>query len=129
MRFFSGRVSSVESKYDKNKEIYTFVTFDRLDVLAGSYAAPKLTLRFRGGQVDNDVLHVVGSPKFAVDQNVVVFVHGNGRYMVPVVGWTQGVFRIVKDAATGQRVVHDNEGNRVSGVQGSHLIKEEAICR
>jgi hypothetical protein len=117
-------VASIESKYDKDKEIYTFVTFDQVESLSGSYAAPTLTLRFLGGQVGNDFVHVSGSPEFQVGQNVVAFVHGNGRYMVPLVGWTQGVFRVTRDPGTGQQVVSDHEGNRVLALQGDRLIKE-----
>jgi hypothetical protein len=121
----SARVANIESKYDKEKEIFTFVTLDQIETLSGSYAAPTLTLRFRGGEVENDVLHIAGSPKFEPNENVIVFVHGNGRYMVPVVGWTQGVFRISRDAATGREVVTDHERNSVFGIQNGMLMKEQ----
>ena len=121
----SGRVARIESKYSANKEdIYTFVTLDQVETLSGSYAASTLTLRFLGGHVDNDMLHVEGSPNFKQNEKVIVFVHGNGRYMVPVVGWTQGVFRVVPDAATGKEVVSDHEGNRVFGVQNGSILKD-----
>ena len=121
----SGRVARIESKYSANKEdIYTFVTLDQVETLSGSYAAPTLTLRFLGGHVDNDMLHVEGSPNFKQNEKVIVFVHGNGRYIVPVVGWTQGVFRVVPDAATGKGVVSDHEGNRVFGVQNGTILKD-----
>jgi hypothetical protein len=121
----SGRVASVESKYSGDKEIYTFVTLDQVQTLSGSYSAPTLTLRFLGGQVGNDIMHVAGSPAFKVDQNIVAFVHGNGRYMAPIVGWTQGVFRVIRDPGTGQQVISDHEGNRVFRLQGAVLIKEQ----
>jgi hypothetical protein len=120
----SGRVANIESRYSKEKEIYTFVTLDQVSTLSGSYAAPALTLRFRGGQVDNDVLHIIGTPKFEASENVIVFVHGNGRYMVPLVGWTQGVFRISRDSATGREMVTDHERNAVFGIQNGALLKE-----
>jgi hypothetical protein len=120
----SGRVAQVESKYSPEKEIFTFVTLDQLDTVAGSYTGSTLTLRFLGGQIGNDISHVVGSPTFNVDDRVVLFVQGNGRYMVPLVGWTQGVFRVQQDATTGQLAVRDNEGNRVAGVQNGRLVKD-----
>ncbi len=123
----SGRVAQVESKYSPDKEIFTFVTFDQLEVLGGSYTGSSLTLRFLGGKIDNDISQVVGSPTFAVDDKVVLFVHGNGRYMVPLVGWTQGVFRIGEDAATGQLAVRDHEGNRVLGIQNGRLLKQTLV--
>lgn len=121
----SGRVAKIESKFSSNKEdIYTFVTLDRVEALSGSYSAPTLTLRFLGGQVGNEILNVAGSPSFEANQHVVVFVHGNGKYMVPVVGWSQGVFKSVTDAA-GNEVMSDNEGNRVFRLQGNMLVKEQ----
>lgn len=120
----SGRVAKIESQYNKEKDIYTFVTLDQLNVLGGSYNGATLTLRFHGGKVENDILQVEGSPEFEVNQNVVLFVQGNGRAMAPVVGWTQGVFRLVKDSKTGQQVVNDHEGNLVTAVQGGMVIKE-----
>lgn len=123
----AGRVAGIESHYSPDREIYTFVTFDQLDVLGGSYQGSALTLRLSGGQVGNDILRVVGSPRFELNERVVLFVHGNGRYMAPLVGWTQGVFRIVRDPATGREVVHDHEGNRLIRVQAGQVIKEEVV--
>jgi hypothetical protein len=120
----SGRVAQVESKYGPDKEIFTFVTLDNVEALAGTYAGPTLTLRLMGGQVGNDVSQIVGSPSFQTDDRVVLFVQGNGRYMVPLVGWTQGVFRVEQDAATGQLSIRDNEGNRVHGIARGRVIKE-----
>jgi hypothetical protein len=122
-----GRVAGIESKYNPEREIYTFVTFDQLEVLGGSYAGQTLTLRFKGGQVDNNISQIVGSPEFRLNEQVVLFVEGNGQHMVPLVGWTQGMFRVSKDAATGRQVILDHEGNRVLGVQASEIIKEQSV--
>lgn len=119
-----GTVQQVESSYDPTQEIYTFVTLGQLSVLHGSYHQPTFVLRLKGGQVDQDILTVHGSPRLRPKDRVVLFVRGNGRAIVPVVGWTQGVFRILADAATGRAVVSDHEGNRILGLKGSHLIKE-----
>ncbi len=123
----SGRVAAVESQYSPSKEIYTFVTLDRVEVLAGSYQSSTLTIRLKGGQVGNNISQIVGSPEFNVDDQVVLFIEGNGRYMVPLVGWTQGMFRLVQDPASGLQVVHDHEGNRVLGVKAGQVVKEELV--
>ena len=122
----SGRVASIESRYNASHEIYTFVTFDGLSVLGGDYQGQTLTLRFKGGQVENNISQIVGSPEFSVNDQVIVFVEGNGRYMVPVVGWTQGVFRVTADAS-GRRVILDHEGNRVLGISGGEVLKERTV--
>ena len=123
----AGTVASIESQYDRNKEIYTFVTLDQLDVLSGSYQGTSLTLRLKGGQVGHDISHIDGSPEFKQNDRVVLFVQGNGRDLVPLVGWTQGAFRIVEDPITHQQVVHDHEGNRVLGVQAGQVLKEQVM--
>lgn len=123
----TGRIVAVESQYNQNKEIYTFVTLDQIEILSGSYQGSTLTLRLKGGQVENDISRVIGSPQFQVNDQVLLFVHGNGRYMVPFVGWTQGVFRVVQDPRSGQQVIHDLEGNRVVGVQKGQILRDQVI--
>lgn len=119
----SGHVIGVESQYNAQKEIYTFVTLDNVQVLSGAYQDSTLTIRLKGGQVENDISHIVGSPEFKVDDQVVLFVQGNGRSMVPLVGWTQGLFRVVQDPATAKAVVNDADGNRVVGLQNGAVLR------
>jgi hypothetical protein len=119
-----GTVRSVQSQYDDKKDIHTLVTFDRLDVLHGAHKQTTLTLRLKGGQVNNEALEVEGSPSFRQNERIVLFVKGNGRELVPLVGWTQGMFRIVGDPVTRQEIVQDHEGNQVLGISGGHLQKE-----
>lgn len=118
-----GTVRNVESHLDPSKDIYTFVKLDQLEVLHGNYHQRTLTLRLMGGQVQNDILHVEGSPEFSQNDRVILFVRNNGSEIVPLVGWTQGVLRIVRDPATGREVINDHDGNRVVGVRDGHIEK------
>lgn len=118
-----GTVRAVESHLEPSKDIYTFVKLDQLEVLHGNYHQRTLTLRLMGGQVQNESLHVEGSPEFSQNDRVILFVRNNGSEIVPLVGWTQGVLRIVKDPATGREVIHDHDGNRVVGVKDGHIEK------
>jgi hypothetical protein len=120
----AGHVVSVNSQYNTNKEIYTFVTLDGVEVLSGSYQDSTLTIRLKGGTVDKDISHVIGSPEFTEGEHVVLFISGNGKYMVPLVGWTQGVFRIGQDPATSLEVVKDADGNRVVGIQNGQVLRD-----
>jgi hypothetical protein len=121
----SGQVVSVESRFSSNKEdIYTFVTLKDVETLSGSYSASTVTLRLLGGYVGDKILDVAGSPGFRPNERVIIFVQGNGRNMVPIVGWSQGVFRIRNDAGTGLPMMVDHDGNRVFGLQGGTVIKE-----
>ena len=116
-----GTVRSVEAAAGKPHDVHTYVTLDHLDVLSGQLNAPTLTLRLRGGLVDGRGLHVDGAPNFAPNERVLLFVQGNGQDLVPLVGWGQGMFRLVPDAATGKTKVQDAEGNDLVGLADSHL--------
>ena len=122
----SARVAGIQSMQSP-REIYTFVTLDQIDVIAGNYSEPTLSLRFFGGQVGNQIEGVEGGPEFEVNQRVLLFIRGNGRSLIPLVGWTQGLFRIVQDTSTGQDVVQDYEGNAVVGIRAGRIIKDQSI--
>jgi len=119
-----GTVSEMKSRYDKKKEIQTLVTLTELQVVHGHYNAPSLVLQLQGGEIEGDVLEIHGSPKFESKDRVVVFIKDNGRELVPFVGWTQGVFRVSRDAKGNDRV-KDHEGNNVLAVAGADLVKEQ----
>jgi hypothetical protein len=116
-----GTVRQVQAAEDSQKDIETYVTLDNLKVLGGRYAAPTLTLRMKGGRVDNEILFIDGTPQFKQDERVLMFVQGNGRDLVPLVGWTQGVFRLVADKS-GALTVADNAGHPVVGLDGDKVL-------
>ncbi|MGH9159313.1 MAG: hypothetical protein ACRD2X_04930 [Vicinamibacteraceae bacterium] len=105
-------------------EIDTFVSLSNLEVLHGRYGAPTLILRLEGGEVEGVGVWLHGSPRFTPGERVLLFVRDNGKAIVPIVGWTQGVFRIATDAATGAEGVFDHDGNRVFGVSNGEILKE-----
>ncbi|HRD68024.1 MAG TPA: hypothetical protein PKY50_17945 [Candidatus Competibacter sp.] len=118
-----GTVAKTESTYGTDKSIYTFVTIADIDSIKGQAKESELVLRFNGGQVGEDIHEVVGSPYFKTNEKVVLFVRGNGRSLIPLVGWTQGVFRVVADQKGGN-IVTDNDGNILLGMSGKNLVKE-----
>lgn len=118
-----GTVAKTESTYGTDKSIYTFVTITDMDSIKGQTKESELVLRFNGGQVGEDIHEIVGSPYFKTNEKVVLFIRGNGQNLIPLVGWTQGVFRVVADQ-TGGNIVTDNDGNVLLGASGKDLIKE-----
>jgi hypothetical protein len=122
----AGTVTDVQARYGHDRKIYTLVKIQDVQVLAGSYGRGELYVRLLGGEVQGDVLDVQGSPQFAVGDQVVLFLQGNGKQIVPFVGWTQGVFRI-QDVA-GRQIVTDSDGNRVLGIRGNMIIKETRVA-
>lgn len=118
-----GTVRSVTPTGGSGQAIHTFVTLDQIEVMSGKLDAQTLTLRLKGGAVGQEVLHVEGSPTFVPNERLLLFVQGNGRDLVPFVGWSQGVFRLTADGVgSGQGVVKDADGNDVVGLDGDQVL-------
>ena len=126
---FVGRVESLEVTHEPYQVFgespveewpFRYVTFAVNEVLKGGVAEQALTLRFLGGG-GNDLTHgrtIVGSPKFEVGTNYLLFVKGNGSQWVPLVGWTQGQLRVLRDPETGEDALLDSSGGyRLTGIE------------
>ena len=115
-----GSVSAIEETWDAEREMpFTNVTFTDLDVLKGGVSGRELTLRFLGGPAPNGFTLVVsGMPRFAAGQQVVVFSTGNGVQACPLVGWWQGLYRVVRDPGRDVLTIADHAGRPVASVDG-----------
>lgn len=116
---FVGTVTRVEAGWrDASRQaIETAVTFSDLTWLRGAPRA-SVTLRFAGGEVDGLREAIAGVPHFAVGQRGVIFAR-EGDYISPLVGFHQGLFRIV-DGAHGA-TVGDAEGRPIDAGSGAAL--------
>lgn len=95
-----GRVVSVDGQWTEDRRtIETIVTLEVENYLKGSLGS---TVRFRvpGGDLGRYRSVVVGAPQFAVDEHVVVFLGAIGPMVPFVVGFNQGVFRVVRVAGS-----------------------------
>lgn len=119
-----GTVTAVEAALSPNEEIYSYVTLDQLDPVYGVPLSSQVVVRLLGGAFGEDVLEVHGAPQFTVGERVLLFLRGNTLDVVPVVGWTQGVFRPCIDPTSGKEVTCDFAGNRVFEVSGNTITKE-----
>lgn len=122
-----GNVSRVEAISTTGQSYaYTYVTVSDLEVLKGSYSSPEITLRTDGGPLANGrTLVVAGMPRFRESERVVVFVKGNGQQICPLVGWGQGLLRVVADGAGGSEVVTTSSGARIRAIQGGEFVLTE----
>jgi hypothetical protein len=98
-----GRVVAAEGRWaDDHRRIETAVTLRVDSTLKG---VPETTLQFTvpGGRFGRYRSIVLGAPQFVADQQVIVFLSGapSARY---VLGWSQGVFRVL-ETNTGPMVV------------------------
>ncbi len=90
-----GRVTAIDGQWtDDRRTIETIVTLEVEGYLKGDLG-PTVRFRVPGGDLGRYRSVVVGAPQFAVDEHVVVFLGANGPVVPFVVGFNQGVFRVV----------------------------------
>ncbi len=90
-----GRVVSAEARWsDDHRTIETLVTLEVERYLKGDLGA---TVQFvvPGGRLGRLRRVFVGAPEFAADERVVVFLGANGPTIPHLVGFSQGVYRVV----------------------------------
>lgn len=107
-----GTVSRVHSEFadgglDQNT-IFSYVNFSELQVIKGRVTTGEYALRVPGGVVGRFAQDYPGVPAFQTGRRYLVFIRGNHRDFFPVVGITQGVFRILTNAQGQQVVVRDD---------------------
>jgi hypothetical protein len=93
-----GRVAAVDARWTEDRgTVETIVTLEAESYLKGALGQ---VVRFRvpGGDLGRFRTIVVGAPEFAVDQRVVVFLGAHGPTVPHIVGFNQGVYRLVRSA-------------------------------
>jgi len=93
-----GRVARIDAQFTEDRgTIETIVTLEVESYLKGALGQ---IVRFRvpGGELGRFRSIVVGAPEFAIDQHVVVFLGAFGPSVPHIVGFNQGVFRVVRAA-------------------------------
>lgn len=106
------RVTAVEAvatpRPNGRPRIHTKVTLEVIETIAGTAPSP-LVLTLLGGRVGDDELRVEGVPEFAVGDEDVLFVHGNGRTFYPLYAVMHGRYRIRKDEAGREYIARSND--------------------
>lgn len=116
---FEGEVVSSRSEMNVNGRIYTYVDLLILDVLVGELDPGSIiTLRFTGGTVGELRLDV-GSTIPVTGERGIYFVEAKSVGLInPLLGWSQGHFRILADGrimAGDNRVVVGFEDSSTNG--------------
>jgi hypothetical protein len=125
---FEGQVLDMQCRFGPNqKMILTDVTFrvERLIYIkktAASLLNDPVVLTFAGGKMGGMRAVVSGTPAFKVDNRYLIFTRLNGRtYISPIIGGTQGLFRIQEDETNGKDYPLTSGGNAILGFEGQHL--------
>jgi len=118
----SGTVSEIQYRKKKN-DIYTYVTLTEIVVHDGGvYSDKEFTFRMLGGTIGDRTLSVVGSPKFSLDEKVILFISQNGKRIVPIVGWEQGVFKVKINELNNENFITDSNDNQVYDIDNKGKI-------
>ncbi len=107
-------VKTVTSEWRDNPDqpghrfIATLVELEVKQIIKGTPPSP-LVLDLVGGRIGDKELTIDGAPRFTVGQESILFVKGNGRQIIPLVGMSHGHYPLRHDKLTGQdQVTHSN---------------------
>lgn len=121
---FAGTVIGTQSVPVKDGSFaYTYVTFDVEETFKGAVRGRTLTLRTAGGETGRWVYEIAGAPKFAVGDRHVLFVQGNDRFHVPIVGGPQGKLDLVAHPVTQETIVVDHAGQAIDGLRDKNWVR------
>lgn len=100
-----GQVVDVRAGWvDGRRSVETFVTVAVTEYLKGDLGE-RVTFRVPGGQLGRYRTVFVGAPEFQAGDEVVLFLKHAGPSYPYIIGLSQGAFRVVGDARTGERMV------------------------
>ena len=124
-----GTVQDVHSEFGNDgldQNIFSFVRFRELQVIKGQITTEQYTLQVPGGVVGRIAQDYPGVPPFHTGQRYVVFVRGNNRVFFPVVGITQGLFRVLTDKQGRQVVVRDDVASQANLIRSLNAVTNNA---
>jgi hypothetical protein len=100
-----GRVADVRSQWtDDRRFIQSVVTVEILRGMKGS-AAESIAFTIPGGQVGRYLNVIPGAPTFVTGDLAVFFLTAQGARLPVTTGLTQGIYRVQRDASSGQMLV------------------------
>jgi hypothetical protein len=125
-RIFVATVRSIESRRVARAPRYfeTIVGLVVDEVVAGTVPGV-LELRFTGGTIGNERQSIDGMPEFTIGERYVVMVDAehDPPLLSPIVGFDQGLYRVVTEPSGSRAVVRDHAGRplveRGAGGSGS----------
>jgi hypothetical protein len=88
----------------ENGEIFTDTRFHVLETEKGRLPA-QIVVRQPGGTYQHLHSHVEGAPEFRIGEEVYLFLWGRPGRQFFVVGWSQGTFRLHRNALSGKETV------------------------
>jgi len=123
-----GRVSAVTGRWtDDRRTIETIVTLDVDRYLKGSLGST-IAFRIPGGSLGRYRRIVVGAPEFTIGDRVIVFLGANGPMVPFIVGFNQGVYRVLV-AADGSGWLVTPPPNLPSATVSTPVVRGDPLRR
>jgi hypothetical protein len=101
-----GRVAAATVQRDPQGRIYTRIELNVTEVWKGDSALKSFVIVQAGGVLGDEAVTVDGQEKFAIGEEVVLFLVLNARGEGVVVGLAQGKFKVTTDAR-GEKSAHN----------------------
>jgi hypothetical protein len=98
------RVRAVDSILTAQHRVESIVTVEAIGYIKGGLGRTVM-FRIPGGQIGAFRSVMVGAPTFTVGDEVVLFLASRGPALPYLVGFSQGVYRVIPDARSGVRMV------------------------
>lgn len=96
----------------KRKEIWTYTRFETLETLRGPVPA-EILVRVLGGRVGSIESIVDAAPRFRPGDEVILFLAKPRDGAYGVVAWTEGTFRVTRDAVGRAYATQESSGELV----------------
>lgn len=108
---FEGEVIASEAKWNTEKTyVSTWITFRVDDVLKGDLTSATIIQSFAGGTVGDATLAVSGMVYPQIGETGIYFIENPNRQQVnPIVGWSQGHFKVKKDKQGKERMLTESD--------------------
>ena len=103
---FEGKVLTSVATEDSPKRIYTYVTFEIVEIIKGEYPDNIITLRFLGGTAGELTMTISDMLVPQIGEHGLYFVESLERLQVhPLYGWSQGHLIVERDETGIDRVM------------------------
>lgn len=124
-----GVVTAVNSEMstDGGRHIITKVQVDVRQVISGTPPQP-LVLVMLGGTVGKETQRVEGAPVFHVGDEDILFIHGNGHQLSPLVAMMHGRYPVLHDSAGNEYVARSNGAPLYNEQEVAQPIEEAGVA-
>jgi hypothetical protein len=123
-----GEIISIESKWkDENHNfIYTYVTIEISEFIKGS-GESQIVIRQMGGQINDIVAEIMGTPSFSPGEEVLLFLNKNENWY-EIHSISLGCLRVRSERGEQKNIIHDlRDVHLIDPVTNSEVKQDEKL--